>query len=528
MFYKISSILSIARCTLFLVFSVLALSCCAAGYSHPPPAIAEHTRAFGQPPYALQQLSTYRQLQRQLASIGRTSRGRIVVGPLINNGSEQGLIDIDIPLDMALDINTEVCGSESLQPSIRDAVICTVAAGQAGNREPDNIGYSTQGRALLAARLGNPEGSRVLIITQQHGNEPAATEAVLKVLRRLSRVPLSHETDILGRLDILVIARANPDGGEFDPRRCSIDPGVGTILESDCAFIRQNVDPLAGGSFAANSDLDFAGVVGRGYDLNRYHHVDLDKPIRPAESQAMVAAVLAFRPDVILDLHGDLSKTDCQLDFSSIVPGQVLGLLPTAQCLQSGQKADQRLLSVFANATVDTPEERLVQHLGVSVMQATAKKFKGSVGRFSQLQLGAGVVNGDGSGGYTGLGIASAGWETLSISKDIRADVVAVVAGEVVVSVNPGLPDPRLLRQQIRINREALMTALSSLAEFAENVPDTASDFCDYPLASGLLVELQPKYWAEAATAGQVLVPIAPAIGLPLLISGNCPDNPSF
>ena len=527
MLFQMNSLLTIARHILFLGVSVFSLSCSASQHSHRPPTIAEHGRGVEHAPYALQQLSTYRQLQRRLASIEQAAQGRIVVGPLIKNSDNQGLVDIDIPLDMTLDINTGVCGSEG-QASIRDAVICTVAEGQAGNREPANIGYSTQGRALLAARLGNPEGMRVLIITQQHGNEPAATEAVLKVLRWLSRPNVRPVEEILERLDIVVIARANPDGGEFDPRRCTIDPAIGAIIDSDCAFIRQNVDPLAGGAFAANSDLDFAGVVGRGYDLNRYHHVDLDKPIRPVESQAMVAAVLAFRPDVMLDLHGDLSKTDCELDFGSIAPGQVLGLLPTAECLQPDNKAERRLLSIFANATIDSPEELLVQHLGVSVMRATDKKFKGSVGRFSQLQLGAGVVSGGGSGGYVGLGIASGGWETLSISKDIRADVMAVAAGEPVVSVNPGLPDPRLLQRQIRINRLALKTALSTLADYDEQGPDTASDFCNYPLASGLLVELQAKYWAEGATAGQVLIPIAPAIGLPLLISGNCPDNPSL
>jgi len=71
---------------------------------------------------------------------------------------------------------------------------------------------------------------------------------------------------------------------------------------------------------------------------------------------------------------------------------------------------------------------------------------------------------------------------------------VAVAAGEPVVSVNPGLPDPRLLQRQIRINRLALKTALVTLADYNEQGPDTASDFCDYPLASGLLVELQASY----------------------------------
>ncbi|MBL4781684.1 MAG: hypothetical protein JKX92_05525 [Porticoccaceae bacterium] len=116
---------------------------------------------------------------------------------------------------------------------------------------------------------------------------------------------------------------------------------------------------------------------------------------------------------------------------------------------------------------------------------------------------------------------------TQGISKDIRVDVVAVAAGEAVVSVNPGLPGPRLLRRQILINQLALKTALSTLAEFAEQAPLGDSGFCDYRLASGLLVELQAKYWAEAATPGQVLVPIAPAIGLPLLISGIAQTTPA-
>jgi len=60
---------------------------------------------------------------------------------------------------------------------------------------------------------------------------------------------------------------------------------------------------------------------------------------------------------------------------------------------------------------------------------------------------------------------------TQGISKDICADVVAVAAGEAVVSVNPGLPGPRLLRRQTLINQLALKTALSTLAEFAEQGP---------------------------------------------------------
>lgn len=55
-----------------------------------------------------------------------------------------------------------------------------------------------------------------MIITQQHGNEPAATEAVLEVIQWLSNSRRKAEKDILDKLDLLVLVRANPDGGEPD------------------------------------------------------------------------------------------------------------------------------------------------------------------------------------------------------------------------------------------------------------------------------------------------------------------------
>lgn len=69
----------------------------------------------------------------------------------------------------------------------------------------------------------------------------------------------------------------------------------------DKYFFRENVDPRAGGAFDAvdgdpNSEPGFARVVGRGYDLNRYHFFNLDSAIRPVENQAIVAAETAFQP----------------------------------------------------------------------------------------------------------------------------------------------------------------------------------------------------------------------------------------
>ena len=475
---------------------------------------------------ALKRLSTYRQLEKKLTKIERRSRNSIEVGPLIRNGDNGGLIDIDVPLDGSLSVNTTICGNGNPNPSIRSAVVCTVNDQGRGNTDPNKVGQSTQGRALLAARLGNPDGTRVMIITQQHGNEPAGTEAAVKVLRWLTHSQRKAARKILSKLDLLVLVRANPDGGEPDSVNCVFEPQSGSVITKDCALIRQSVDAAAGGAFTSDSEADFSGIIGRGYDLNRYHHVGLDKPIRPVENQAMVAAALAFQPQMILDLHGDLHKTDCALDFSSILPGQVLGLLPTGDCIEPGLEENARLMSPFADAQAGSEQENLVQSLAVDVMKRVDEVFEGSVGRFSQVQFGSGNIGSGSTATYQVIGIGAGGWETLNFSHEVRADVTAVVDGQPIVGVNPGLPDPDLLKQQIRINRVALIAALKSLAKFTDTPPTDGADFCDYPLASGLIANLPQKYWGDAATEGHVLVPISPVIGLPLYISGNCPDNP--
>ncbi|HEY5674874.1 MAG TPA: M14 family zinc carboxypeptidase [Malonomonas sp.] len=45
------------------------------------------------------------------------------------------------------------------------------------------IGTSNQGRDIYLAKAGNPQNPAVMIITQQHGNEPMTTEAALQLLK---------------------------------------------------------------------------------------------------------------------------------------------------------------------------------------------------------------------------------------------------------------------------------------------------------------------------------------------------------
>jgi hypothetical protein len=64
--------------------------------------------------------------------------------------------------------------------------------------------------ALL--RAGRPT---VLLIGQQHGDEPAGAEALLAIAQELSQGPLEK---LLDQINVVVLPRANPDGAQADKR----------------------------------------------------------------------------------------------------------------------------------------------------------------------------------------------------------------------------------------------------------------------------------------------------------------------
>jgi hypothetical protein len=55
----------------------------------------------------------------------------------------------------------------------------------------------------------------VWILAQQHGNEPAGSEAALEMMRRLVQTDLHH---VLERINVVVVPRANPDGAANNQR----------------------------------------------------------------------------------------------------------------------------------------------------------------------------------------------------------------------------------------------------------------------------------------------------------------------
>ena len=124
-----------------------------------------------------------------------------------------------------------------------------------------SLGVSQLGDPIEAIAFTRPPPSpavahrpTVVLIAGQHGDEPAGTEALIVVMQELASGRLAN---ILERLDVVVLARANPDGA--------------------AAFTRNAAD---------------------GTDVNR-DHLLLNSP----EARAIAKLMVDVAPIVVLDLH---------------------------------------------------------------------------------------------------------------------------------------------------------------------------------------------------------------------------------
>ncbi|CAN5560116.1 hypothetical protein BH09PSE5_BH09PSE5_10630 [soil metagenome] len=128
-----------------------------------------------------------------------------------------------------------------------------------------NLGTSQRGApldALLFPRV--PDSSptsllssgrpTVLLIGQQHGNEPAGSEALIVIAQRLATPELQS---LLDRINVLILPRANPDGAESNQR-----------------------------------------TTASGVDMNRDHLL-----LRTPESQAIAMLMREYKPMVVVDSH---------------------------------------------------------------------------------------------------------------------------------------------------------------------------------------------------------------------------------
>ena len=109
--------------------------------------------------------------------------------------------------------------------------------------------------ALAASGVtARPARPTVLLVGQQHGDEPAGAEALIVIAQELAGGRLAA---LLDRIDVVVLPRANPDGAAADKR-----------------------------------------VTASGIDVNRDHLL-----LRTPEAQALAALVREFSPLVVVDSH---------------------------------------------------------------------------------------------------------------------------------------------------------------------------------------------------------------------------------
>ena len=126
------------------------------------------------------------------------------------------------------------------------------------NAKIEAIGKSQQGRPLSLLVLTSPRGFNaslptLMLMAQQHGNEPAGGEATLVLAKML----LEEKAQLLDRVNVLIMPNTNPDATEL--------------------FKRETIN---------------------GIDINRDHLL-----LRIPESQAIATALHKYNPQLVLDLH---------------------------------------------------------------------------------------------------------------------------------------------------------------------------------------------------------------------------------
>jgi hypothetical protein len=129
----------------------------------------------------------------------------------------------------------------------------------------------------------SPPRPTVLLIGQQHGDEPAGAEALLAVAQELAQAAPGGLAGVLERIDVVILPRANPDGAASGMR-----------------------------------------LTASGIDANRDHLL-----LRTPEAQAIAQLMREFQPLVVVDAHeyptfgpgytkfGALPRSDVLFDYAT-------------------------------------------------------------------------------------------------------------------------------------------------------------------------------------------------------------------
>ncbi len=179
----------------------------------------------------------------------------------------------------------------------------------------ETVGRSQQGRAMVAVVLTGPRGLNdklptVMLLAQQHGDEPGGGEAALALAQSLA----TERSALLDRINVVIMPRANPDAAER-----------------------------------------FGRETASGIDVNRDHLL-----VRTPEAQAITAAVLRYAPQVMLDLHEFtvagrwVDKFGAMMRVDALLQAATVGnLSPAVQAAQGRYMAAARGAVEAAGQRVD-------------------------------------------------------------------------------------------------------------------------------------------------------------------------------
>lgn len=180
--------------------------------------------------------------------------------------------------------------------------------------ELEVVGRSQQGRAMALVLLTGPRGfdatlPTVMLLAQQHGNEPAGGEAALVLAQSLA----TERSALLDRVNVIIMPRANPDAAE--------------------RFGRESAS---------------------GIDVNRDHLL-----LRTPEVQAMTTAVLRYAPQVMLDLHEFTVAGRWASKFGAVMRADALLQAATVGNLSPGVQAAQNRYLAAARSALEAAGHRV-------------------------------------------------------------------------------------------------------------------------------------------------------------------------
>jgi len=164
--------------------------------------------------------------------------------------------------------------SPSPSPEELRRALARIARESHGRVRLGTIGRSNERRPIRLASVGHGR-TRLLYVTQQHGDEPLGTPAAVRTLWALGVPNGPWQRWLRSRVTIDIVAQANPDGAVRNQRF--------------------NHDPDATGPFAE---------PGVGYDINRFHN-----PLTPIEDNPVPEARAVLRlwhatePSIVVDYH---------------------------------------------------------------------------------------------------------------------------------------------------------------------------------------------------------------------------------